>query len=164
MRPRADCDPRSGGWWAAKWTTSSPRYLLPRPRLEFLSRVFYFVGMPPNLPTALLKALVPRTERDEILADLTAEYLARAAADGRAAARGRVRRGGARAGRRAWRAALPLLGGSGRREVTGHIPAANAYRPGGPMLPVFLADARFALRRLRPRPALATRPVRPPAP
>jgi putative ABC transport system permease protein len=104
--------------------------------------------MTPTLPTALLKALVPRAERDEILADLTAEYAARTAADGRSAA-----------GKWFWRqalgSALPLLGWSGRREVTGYIPPANAYRPGGPMLPVFLSDARFALRRLRSRPAYA---------
>ena len=104
--------------------------------------------MTPILPTALLRALVPRAEREEILADLTAEYAARTAADGRLAA-----------GKWFWRQALgsvlPLLGWSGRREVTGYIPPANAYRPGGPMLPVFFADVRFALRRLRSRPAYA---------
>ena len=104
--------------------------------------------MTPTLPTTLLKALVPRAERDEILADLTAEYAARTAADGRFAA-------GKWFWRQALASALPLLGWSGRREVTGYIPPANAYRPGGPMLPVFLSDARFALRRLRSRPAYA---------
>ena len=104
--------------------------------------------MPPTLPTALLKALLPRAERDEILADLTAEYAARAEADGRVAA-------GKWFWRQALASALPLLGWSGRREVTGYIPPANAYRPGGPMLPVFLSDAKFALRRLRSRPAYA---------
>jgi len=116
--------------------------------VEFLFRVFYFVEMTPILPTILLKALVPRAERDEILADLTAEYAARAAADGRAAAKKWF-------WRQALRSALPLLGWSGRREVTGYIPPANAYRPGGPMLPIFLSDARYALRRLRYRPAYA---------
>ena len=116
--------------------------------MEFLSGAFYFVEMPPLLPTALLKALLPRAERDEILADLSAEYAARMLADGRFAA-------GKWFWRQALASALPLLGWSGRREVTGYIPPANAYRPGGPVLPVFLADARFALRRLRSRPAYA---------
>ena len=104
--------------------------------------------MTPILPTALLRALVPRAERDEILADLTAEYAARTAAAGRVAA-------GKWFWRQALASALPLLGWSGRREVSGYIPPANAYRPGGPMLPVFLSDAQFALRWLRSRPAYA---------
>jgi len=104
--------------------------------------------MTPILPTTLLKALLPRAERDEILADLTAEYAARTEADGRVAA-------GKWFWRQALASALPLLGWSGRREVTGYIPPANAYRPGGPMLPVFLSDTKFALRRLRSRPAYA---------
>jgi len=104
--------------------------------------------MTPTLPTLLLKGLLPRAERDELLADLSAEYLARAAAEGRNAA---VRWFWKQA---LW-SALPLLGWSGRREVTGYLPPANAYRPGGPMLTTLLADARFAARRLLARPGYA---------
>ena len=41
----------------------------------------------PRLPTALLRALLPRAERDELLADLTAEYEQHATAIGSASAR-----------------------------------------------------------------------------
>ena len=41
----------------------------------------------PRLPMALLRMLLPRPERDELLADLAEEYADHAAAGGRAAAR-----------------------------------------------------------------------------
>jgi predicted permease len=89
--------------------------------------------------------LLPRAERDELLADVRAEFAARGAADGEAAAR-----------RWLWwqtlRSAPALLGWSWWRERTGFEPAANTYRPGGPMLQTWIADARYAARRLRARP------------
>ncbi len=82
-----------------------------------------------------------------MLADARAEYAARAAAHGAAAAR-----------RWLWRQALgsapALVGWSWWRGWTGFEPQANTYRPGAPMtLSHWLADARYAARRLRARPA-----------
>jgi predicted permease len=100
---------------------------------------------PPRLPLVLLRALLPRGERDEVLADVVAEYGERAARDDAAAA-----------GRWLWAQALgsapALLGWSWWRGWTGFEPRANDYRPGGPMLKHSMADARYALRRLRARP------------
>jgi predicted permease len=94
---------------------------------------------------ALLRVLLPRAERDEVLVDLTAEYLEHAAAHGRVAAR-----------RWLWRQALhsapALLGWSWWRGWTGFEPRANAYRSGGPLLKNWITDARYAARRLRARP------------
>jgi predicted permease len=99
----------------------------------------------PPLPRRLLRALLPRAERDEILADVAAEYDARRTALGEPLAR-----------RWLWRqvrgSAPALLGWSWWREWTGFQPRANAYRPGGPMLRTWIADARYAARRLRVRP------------
>src|SRR4051812_14244284 len=104
--------------------------------------------MTPRLPTLLLRALLPRAERDEILADLTAEYRSLAATAGQTVA-----------SRWFWREAMrsspALLTWTSRRELTGFEPHANAYRPGGPMLKTLLADAHFAARRLRTRPGYA---------
>ena len=99
----------------------------------------------PRLPVALLRALLPRAERAEVLADVAEEYRARA------------RRAGAPAARRwLWGQALgsapALLGWSWWRGWTGFHPRANAYRPGGPMLRSWIADAQYAARRLRARP------------
>src|SRR5690349_18949786 len=103
----------------------------------------------PRLPAALLRALLPPAERGEVLADVTAEYGARVAADGGASAR-----------RWLWRQALgsapALLGWNWWRGWTGFEPRANAYRPGGSMLKTWIADARYALRRLRARPTYTT--------
>jgi predicted permease len=99
----------------------------------------------PRLPFALLRMLLPRAERDELLADIGAELAERGRANGDAAAR-----------RWLWwqtlRSAPALLGWSWWRERTGFEPAANTYRPGGPMLHSWIADARYAVRRLRARP------------
>jgi predicted permease len=99
----------------------------------------------PRLVFALLRVLLPRAERDELLADVRAEFAERGDADGVAAAR-----------RWLWwqtlRSAPALLGWSWWRERTGFEPAANTYRPGGPMLQTWIADARYAARRLRARP------------
>ncbi|HEY9429650.1 MAG TPA: ADOP family duplicated permease [Gemmatimonadaceae bacterium] len=99
----------------------------------------------PRLPMALLRLLLPRAERGEVLADITAEYAEHAARAGRAEARRWL-------WRQAIHSALPLLGWSWWRGWTGFEPRANAYRPGGSMLRNLFADARYAARRLRARP------------
>jgi len=99
----------------------------------------------PRLPVALLRRLLPRAERDEVLADIRVEYVEIAAAEGLATAK-----------RWLWRQALgsapALLGWNWWRGWTGFEPQANAYRPGGPMLKSWITDARYAARRLRARP------------
>jgi predicted permease len=103
---------------------------------------------PPRLPLALLRLLAPRPEREELLADLSAEYAEHAAAEGPTAARQWL-----------WRQALgsapALMRWTWWRGWTGFEPRANAYRPGGPMIATWLTDARYAARRLRSRPAYA---------
>src|SRR5829696_4828974 len=99
----------------------------------------------PQLPMTLLRALLPRAERDEVLADLAAEYAEQATAGGPAAARRWL-------WRQALRSAPALLGWNWWRGWTGFEPRANAYRPGGPMLKSWITDARYAARRLRARP------------
>jgi predicted permease len=94
---------------------------------------------------ALLRALLPRAERDEVLADLSAEYARHSAARGPAAARRWL-------WRQAFRSAPALLGWTWWRGWTGFEPRANAFRPGGSMLQNLFADARYAARRLRARP------------
>jgi predicted permease len=95
----------------------------------------------------LLRATLPAAERDEILADLDREFVARSAADPGAARRWL---------RRQALASLPAnLGWGWRRQISGYEPPSNAFRPGGPMLKTILADVRFAARRLRNRPAYA---------
>ena len=100
---------------------------------------------PPWLPMLLLRCLLPRAERDEVLADLRAEYAEQLRWHGPVAAR-----------RWMWWQALgsapALLGWSWWRGWTGFEPRANAYRPGGPMLHTWISDARYAARRLRARP------------
>lgn len=100
---------------------------------------------PPRGALRLLHALLPRAERDEVLADLRAEHAERAAAAGAAAA-----------DRWLWAQAIgsapALLRWSWWRGWTGYAPPANTYRPGGPVLRHWLADARYAVRRLRNRP------------
>src|SRR5215210_584738 len=93
----------------------------------------------PRLPFALLRVLLPRAERDELLADVRAEFADRVIANGPASAR-----------RWLWwqtlRSAPALLGWTWWRERTGFEPRANTYRPGGPMLQTWIADARYAMR------------------
>jgi putative ABC transport system permease protein len=99
----------------------------------------------PRLPFALLRVLLPRAERDEVLADVRAEFADRVIANGDASAR-----------RWLWwqtlRSAPALLRWGWWRERTGFEPQANTYRPGGPMLQTWISDARYAARRLRARP------------
>lgn len=99
----------------------------------------------PRLPIALLRALLPRAERDELLADVATEYAHLAAERGVGAAR-----------RWIWwqtlRSAPGLTLWRGWREWTGFEPRANAFRPGGAMLKTLFADLHYAARRLRTRP------------
>ena len=100
----------------------------------------------PRLPLFILRLTLPRAERDELVADVRAEY------------QGLVEREGvAAANRWLWRQALVsapgLLTLSWRRASTGFEPRANAFSPGGNLMQHWLADARFAARRLRNRPA-----------
>ncbi|MEP6836005.1 MAG: ADOP family duplicated permease [Gemmatimonas sp.] len=100
----------------------------------------------PILPLQLLRRLVPRAEREEVLADVQTEYAGRVATDGRQLA-----------DRWLWQQALAsapaLLRWSWWRGVRGFEPLANNYRPGGPMLKHVLADVRYATRRLMARPS-----------
>jgi len=104
------------------------------------------LGSPlPRLPAALLRITLPRQERDELLADIAAEYAGRAAEHGATAAR-----------RWLWHQALhstpSLFAWRWWRGRTGFEPRANVYRPGGPMLRTLITDAQYAARRLRARP------------
>jgi len=77
----------------------------------------------PRLPGALLRALLPRAERDELLADIRVEYAQLARSSGPRAAQ-----------RWLWgqtlHSAPSLLRWSWRRSRTGFEPSANAFRPG----------------------------------
>ncbi|HEU4628530.1 MAG TPA: hypothetical protein VFS08_02260, partial [Gemmatimonadaceae bacterium] len=99
----------------------------------------------PSLPAALVRAMLPLAEREEVLADLGAEYDARVVRDGRVAARWWL-----------WRQVTGSLPALARRSWwrgrTGFDPRANVMRPGGPMLERAMIELRFVLRRLRTRP------------
>lgn len=101
---------------------------------------------PPRLPLALLGALLPAAEREEVLADLGDEYAERIrGGDGRFRAAWWV-----------WRQALASLPSLLRRAWwrgrTGFEPHASAFRTGGPAVEQWIMDFRFAARRLLRRP------------
>ena len=102
----------------------------------------------PRLPARLLRALLPRAERDEVLADLAAEYAQIAAQRGVGTARRWL-------WRQAFRSTPALLGWNWWRGWSGFDSRANAYRPGELMLRTWLTDAHYAARRLRARPVYA---------
>ena len=99
----------------------------------------------PRLSVALLLALVPHAERNEVRAELAADYAARVAERGSLSGRLWL-----------WRQVLgslpALLRRSWWRGWTGFEPDANRMRPGGPMIEGWIIDARYAARRLRSRP------------
>jgi len=101
--------------------------------------------MLPRLPAFLLRRLLPKAEREEILADLEAEFVERRAREGDAAARRWVRR-------QALSSLRSLLGWTWRRGWKGYESPANAYQPGGRVLKNWMADARYGARRLWNRP------------
>jgi predicted permease len=102
----------------------------------------------PRLPAALLRALLPYAERDEVLSDIRAEYGEICARSGRGTATRWL-------WRQALRSAPMLLGWNWWRGWSGFEPRANAYRPGGLQMRTWLTDAHYALRRLRARPVYA---------
>jgi putative ABC transport system permease protein len=101
--------------------------------------------MLPRIPAAVLRRLLPKAEREEILADLEAEFAER-----------RSRLGEASARRWVWRQTLAssrsLVGWSWRRGWTGYESPANAYQPGGRVLKNWMSDVRYGARRLWNRP------------
>ena len=106
---------------------------------------------PPRLPrlaVVLFRAMLPLAERDEVVADLNAEYAQRATAFGRASARSWV-----------WRQLLgsvpALFGRTWWRGMTGFEPRSSRLRPGGPMFESWIMDFRYAARRLMRRPTYA---------
>ncbi|HZI11540.1 MAG TPA: ADOP family duplicated permease [Myxococcus sp.] len=105
-------------------------------------------GGPPRLPLALLRAWLPYAERDEVIAELSAEFTAREAREGRQAA-----------GAWLWRQVLgsvpPLARRTFSRGWTGFEPRSSRLRPGGPPMESLIMDLRYAARRLRTRPAYA---------
>ena len=103
---------------------------------------------PPSLALAIVRAFLPIAERDEVLADLEAEYGQRNRSEGRPAAR-----------RWIWRQAIGSVPSLVRRGwwrgMTGFEPRANRMRPGGPMFESWIMDSRYAVRRLLRRPTYA---------
>lgn len=102
----------------------------------------------PRLPLALLRAWLPYAERDEVIAELSAEFAVRVSREGPRAARAWL-----------WRQVLgsvpPLVGRTFSRGWTGFEPASSRLRPGGPPMESFIMDLRYAARRLRARPSYA---------
>jgi predicted permease len=95
---------------------------------------------------ALLRLALPRAERDELLADIRAEFDTIAASSG-------VNAANAWLWRQALASAPSLARLEWRRASTGFEPRANAFTPGVPVMQHWIADVRFAARRLRTRPA-----------
>ncbi|MFL5616258.1 MAG: ADOP family duplicated permease [Gemmatimonadaceae bacterium] len=102
----------------------------------------------PRLPAAVLRALLPRAERDELLRDIAEEYEEIAAHSGRAVATRWL-------WRQASRSAPMLVGWNWWRHWTGFESRANAFRPGGLSMRTWFTDAHYAARRLRARPVYA---------
>lgn len=102
----------------------------------------------PRLPLALLRAWLPYAERDEVVDEISAEFTAREAREGRWAACAWL-----------WRQVLgsvpPLVRRTFSRGWTGFEPASSRLRPGGPPMESFIMDLRYAARRLRARPTYA---------
>jgi putative ABC transport system permease protein len=94
---------------------------------------------------AIVRALLPYAERDEVLEDLAAEHRQRVAADGRLAAT-----------RWLWRqliGSVPALAGrTVWRGWTGFEPRANRFQSGGLFVESWIMDARYSARRLASRP------------
>ncbi|MFL5357328.1 ADOP family duplicated permease [Archangium sp.] len=99
----------------------------------------------PRLPLALLRAWLPYAEREEVMAELSAEFADREAREGRRDACAWL-----------WRQVLgsvpPLVRRTFSRGWTGFEPASSRLRPGGPPMESFIMDLRYAARRLRLRP------------
>jgi putative ABC transport system permease protein len=102
----------------------------------------------PRLPLALLRAWLPFAERDEVMAEISAEFATREAREGHRSARAWL-----------WRQVLgsvpPLVRRTFSRGWTGFEPASSRLRPGGPRMESLIMDLRYAARRLRSRPTYA---------
>ena len=102
----------------------------------------------PRLATAILRALIPLAERQEVVGELEREFAYR-----------RETFGWLSAHRWYWRqtiASVPaLLGRSWWRGWNGFEPKANRNQPGGPSMESWIMDARYAARRLVRRPLYA---------
>ena len=98
-----------------------------------------------RLLLAIVRALLPYAERDEVLDDLAAERTARRAADGRV-----------RAAFWLWRqllGSIPALAGrTVWRGWTGFEPRANRFQSGGLFVESWIMDVRYSARRLAGRP------------
>ena len=100
----------------------------------------------PKLPAALLRALLPRAERGEVLAALEVEFGERVRRVGRGPAQQWLWR--------QVRQSIPgLIGWAWWRGHTGYEPHSSAFQPRGHVVRNWLIDARYAARRLRTRPA-----------
>jgi predicted permease len=104
---------------------------------------------PPRAAILLLRSLLHDAERDEVEADVRAEFAARCERDG-------IESANAWIWRQASASAPPSLQRSWWRGWTGFESAAHMHRPGGVMLEHWIQDARFAARRLVKRPLYAS--------
>lgn len=102
----------------------------------------------PWFAEGLLRRLLPRAERDEVLGDLAEEYAVLRSARGWWAAERWLWR--QVAGSAPW-----LVRRSWWRGWSGFEPRANRMRSGGPMLESWIMDARYSARRLMKRPGYA---------
>jgi putative ABC transport system permease protein len=104
---------------------------------------------PPRAAILLLRSLLHDAERDEVEADIRAEYAVRCGRDGEESASAWI-----------WRqvsgSAPASLQRSWWRGRTGFESEAHLHRPGGVMLEHWIQDARFAARRLVKRPLYAS--------
>jgi len=94
---------------------------------------------------AIVRALLPYAERDEVLDDLHAEHRQRIASDGRRAARWWL-----------WRQLLGSMPALARRTAwrgwTGFEPRASRFLTGGFVVESWIMDVRYSARRLASRP------------
>ncbi len=102
----------------------------------------------PSIAAAVVRALTPRAEREEVLSELTVEFRERVACDGSASARLWI-----------WRQCAQSVPHLVRRSVwrgtTGFEPQSSRMNPGGPALEQWIMDGRHAFRRLTRRPRYA---------
>src|SRR4051812_14138582 len=102
----------------------------------------------PRIAIAIIRSLLPEAERNEVAADIEAEYAAHAAKHGVAYANSWI-------WRQAMRSAPALVQRAWWRGWTGFESEGNRHKPGGIMLEQWIQDTRFAARRLRKRPMFA---------
>lgn len=100
----------------------------------------------PRIPAALLRLLLPRPERDELLADVRDEFARQAAERGERAAAVWL-------WWQALRSAPALLRWNWWRGSTGFESRANDFRPGDSLVRTWLTDFRYTAHRLRVRPS-----------